>query len=362
MAELASSMPGSPLSPIAQAALDFADVDITYSIRGRERQVIRGLSLHVGRAEAYGLVGESGCGKSTAALAAVRYLPKNGQVTKGRITVSGRDLSTIGESDLRALRRSDVAMVYQDPGRALNPSIRIGPQMEEVFEFSGEPRDHWRPRSLEMLGKVRISDPMRVMERYPHQLSGGMQQRVCIAMALARNPGLLILDEPTTGLDVTVEAEVLDLIEKLRGEVSKLMGMALHDVRVNIAEIRKPELDALLVAEGIAQQLERRVQFRRAMRRAVTNTMRIGAEGIKVRVSGRLNGAEIARSEQYREGRVPLHTLRADIDYGLAEARTTYGVIGVKVWVFRGEVREGAGAGAEQPAAEAAETPRPPQQ
>ena len=148
-------------------------------------------------------------------------------------------------------------------------------------------------------------------------------------------------------------------IEKLRGEVAKLLGMPLHDVRLNIAEIRKPELDALLVAEGIAQQLERRVQFRRAMRRAVTNTMRIGAEGIKVRVSGRLNGAEIARSEWYREGRVPLHTFRADIDYGLAEARTTYGVIGVKVWVFRGEVREGA---AEQTTnAEPAEAGRPQQ-
>jgi small subunit ribosomal protein S3 len=146
-------------------------------------------------------------------------------------------------------------------------------------------------------------------------------------------------------------------IEKLRGDVAKLLKMPLHDVRLNISEIRKPELDALLVAEGIAQQLERRVQFRRAMRRAVTNTMRIGAEGIKVRVSGRLNGAEIARSEWYREGRVPLHTFRADIDYGLAEARTTYGVIGVKVWVFRGEVREGA---AEQTTtAEPSEAPRP---
>ena len=142
-------------------------------------------------------------------------------------------------------------------------------------------------------------------------------------------------------------------IEKLRGEVAKLLGMALPDVRINISEIRKPELDAQLVAEGIAQQLERRVQFRRAMRRAVTNTMRIGAEGIKVRVSGRLNGAEIARSEWYREGRVPLHTLRADIDYGLAEANTTYGVIGVKVWVFRGEVFESAEA-----AQEPAEAPR----
>jgi small subunit ribosomal protein S3 len=127
-------------------------------------------------------------------------------------------------------------------------------------------------------------------------------------------------------------------IEKLRGQVSKMMKMPGGDVRINIAEIRKPELDALLVAEGIAQQLERRVMFRRAMKRAVTNTMRIGALGIKVRVAGRLNGAEIARTEQYREGRIPLHTLRADIDYGLAEARTNYGVIGVKVWIFKGEV------------------------
>jgi small subunit ribosomal protein S3 len=138
-------------------------------------------------------------------------------------------------------------------------------------------------------------------------------------------------------------------IEKLRAEVAALLGMLLQDVRLNIAEIRKPELDAKLVAEGIAQQLERRVQFRRAMRRAVTNTMRVGAEGIKVKVSGRLNGAEIARSEWYREGRVPLHTLRADIDYGLAESKTTYGIIGVKVWVFRGEVFESAeAAGQEQ--------------
>jgi small subunit ribosomal protein S3 len=127
-------------------------------------------------------------------------------------------------------------------------------------------------------------------------------------------------------------------IEKLRGQVAKMMDMPVIGVRINISEIRKPELDALLVAEGIAQQLERRVMFRRAMKRAVTNTMRIGALGIKVRVSGRLNGAEIARTEWYREGRIPLHTFRADIDYGLAEARTTYGVIGVKVWIFKGEI------------------------
>ncbi|WP_405240283.1 30S ribosomal protein S3 [Lentisalinibacter orientalis] len=127
-------------------------------------------------------------------------------------------------------------------------------------------------------------------------------------------------------------------IEKLRSQVAQMVGMPLGDVRINISEIRKPEMDAQLVAEGIAQQLERRVMFRRAMKRAVTNTMRVGAEGVKVKVGGRLNGAEIARSEWYREGRVPLHTLRAEIDYGLAEAKTTYGVIGVKVWIFKGEI------------------------
>ena len=124
-------------------------------------------------------------------------------------------------------------------------------------------------------------------------------------------------------------------IEKLRKKVMKLTK---SDVVINIVEIRKPELDAQLVAESIAQQLERRVAFRRAMKRAVGNAMRLGALGIKVNVAGRLNGAEIARSEWYREGRVPLHTLRADVDYGFAEAKTTYGIIGIKVWVYRGEI------------------------
>ena len=127
-------------------------------------------------------------------------------------------------------------------------------------------------------------------------------------------------------------------IEKLRIEVAQLVSVHINNVNINIEEIRKPELDAQLVAEGIASQLERRVMFRRAMRRSVTNAMRIGAEGIKINVSGRLNGAEIARNEWYREGRVPLHTLRADVDYGFAEALTTYGILGIKVWIYKGEV------------------------
>ena len=124
-------------------------------------------------------------------------------------------------------------------------------------------------------------------------------------------------------------------VDKLRKELSKRMGVPVH---INIEEIRKPELDAVLVAQNVAQQLERRVQFRRAMRRVIQHALRLGAEGIKVRVAGRLGGAEIARSEVYHEGRVPLHTLRADIDYATFEAETTYGILGIKVWIFKGEV------------------------
>ncbi len=124
-------------------------------------------------------------------------------------------------------------------------------------------------------------------------------------------------------------------IEVLRGELQKRMGVPVH---VNIEEIRKPEIDAQLIADNIAQQLEKRIMFRRAMKRAMQNAMRLGAQGIKIMSSGRLNGIEIARTEWYREGRVPLHTLRADIDYGTSEAKTTYGIIGIKVWIFKGEL------------------------
>lgn len=141
-------------------------------------------------------------------------------------------------------------------------------------------------------------------------------------------------------------------VEALRKQVATMMGVPVH---INIEEIRKPELDAQLVAESVSQQIERRIMFRRAMKRAVANTMRLGGQGIKIRVGGRLNNSEIARSEWYREGRVPLHTLRADIDYGFSEANTTSGVIGVKVWIFKGEVfgrqEEEAEAGAEPAAA-----------
>src|ERR1700740_3532968 len=146
-------------------------------------------------------------------------------------------------------------------------------------------------------------------------------------------------------------------IETLRGDLRKMMG---GDVGLNIEEIRKPEIDAQLISDSIGQQLEKRIMFRRAMKRAIQNAMRLGAQGIKIMCAGRLNGIEIARTEGYREGRVPLHTLRADIDYGLAEARTTYGGIGIKVWVFQGEVMAHNGEPASVPAAAPEAPKRPP--
>lgn len=172
---------------------------------------------------------------------------------------------------------------------------------------------------------------LRVREFLKKKLSGASVSRIQIERP-ARNAHITI-QTARPGMVIGKKGED---IEQLRREVTAMMGIP--DVRINIEEIRKPELDAQLVAESIAQQIERRIMYRRAMKRAVTNTMRLGAQGIRVNVAGRLNGAEIARSEWYREGRVPLHTLRADIDYGFTEANTPSGQVGVKVWVFKGEV------------------------
>jgi small subunit ribosomal protein S3 len=184
---------------------------------------------------------------------------------------------------------------------------------------------------------------------YGDNLAKDMEVRAFLLKKLAQaSVSRVQIDRPAKSARVTIHTARPGIvigkkgedIEKLRQEVSKIMGLKPDSVHISVEEIRKPELDAKLIAESVAQQLERRIMFRRAMKRAVTNAMRLGAGGIKIQVGGRLNGAEIARSEWYREGRVPLHTLRAMVDYATAEARTNYGVIGVKVWVFNGEVFE----------------------
>jgi peptide/nickel transport system ATP-binding protein len=257
MSTVSEAPGGAGTATTARDALTVQNVDVSYRVRGRDLLVLRDVSFRVGRGESFGLVGESGCGKSTMALAVVRYLAGNGRVSTGEIAIDGRNVLAMDGGELRKLRASTVSMVYQEPGRALNPTIRVGRQVAEVFEIAGVPRPQALERAQEMLDKVRIADSGSVMRRYPHQLSGGMLQRVVIAMALAAEPSLLILDEPTTALDATVEAEVLDLITALRNE----FGTSLLFISHNLGVIAKmcDRVGVLyageLVEEGPAREL-----------------------------------------------------------------------------------------------------------
>ena len=240
-------------------AIQLQDLEIAYRVRGVDRRVLRGVSFEIGQGESYGLVGESGCGKTTAAFAIMRYLPRNAKTLNGSIRLNGEDMLGMSGAHVRRLHATTLSMVYQNPASALNPSIRVGPQLAEVFQLMGVEKEEALHKSEAMLHKVQISDPTRVMRRYPHQLSGGMQQRVVIAMALAKNPTLLILDEPTTGLDATVEAEVLDLIAALRQE----FGTSVLFISHNLAVIAKmcERVGVLyagrLVEQGAAQEVFR---------------------------------------------------------------------------------------------------------
>jgi peptide/nickel transport system ATP-binding protein len=197
--------------------LDVCDLRIAYATRAGEAVVVPGVSFALHAGEALGLVGESGCGKSTVALSIVRYLGRAGRIAGGRIRFEGRELTTLDEAGLRAIRGRRIAMVYQDPMASLNPVMTVGRQlMEAPMTHEGVSASAARDRALAMLAEVKLADPEAVMDRYPHQLSGGQQQRIVIAMALITGPALLIMDEPTTGLDVTVEAAVLDLVRELR--------------------------------------------------------------------------------------------------------------------------------------------------
>jgi peptide/nickel transport system ATP-binding protein len=213
------------------AAVELRDLEVSFHRRGRDLPVLRGVSLRIAAGEAYGLVGESGCGKTTLAMAVLRYLASNGTVDRGDIFVDGRDVNTLSNDELRKWRGEAVAMVYQDPATALSPTMRIGAQVAEVYRYhQGLSKVQARERARESLRKVALPDPDATLRRYPFELSGGQQQRVVIAMALAADPRLLILDEPTTGLDATVEAEILDLIEELRGRIHAAILLITHNL------------------------------------------------------------------------------------------------------------------------------------
>ncbi|HZD22291.1 MAG TPA: ABC transporter ATP-binding protein [Acidimicrobiia bacterium] len=215
--------------------LEVENLAIQYRIGTEWKTAVRDINFSIGAGESYGLVGESGCGKSTIAMAIMHYLPRNGRVSEGSIRLKGREFTELSRRELRQARINDISMVYQDPATALNPSLRVGTQVADVFELMGVPGSEHRNRVIDILRKVQIAEPARVAARYPHQLSGGMLQRVVIAMAIASEPSLLVLDEPTTGLDATVEAEVLDLVSGLRKEI----GTSVLFISHSLAVIRK---------------------------------------------------------------------------------------------------------------------------
>ena len=213
--------------------LEVRDLAISYETRKGDVQAVRNVSFEIKRGEAHGIVGESGCGKSTIAFGIVNFLGSNGKIVDGSILFQGQELRGRSESDLRRLRGDQIAMVYQDPMSALNPSMRIGDQMNEVLiVHRGMKKKDANQKCVEMLRRVYMPDPEAVMERYPHQLSGGQQQRVVIAVSLLNNPALLIMDEPTTALDVTVEAAVLDLIRDLRRDFDTAIMYISHNLGV----------------------------------------------------------------------------------------------------------------------------------
>ncbi|MCA9970997.1 MAG: ATP-binding cassette domain-containing protein, partial [Anaerolineales bacterium] len=213
--------------------LKLDNLAVAYKVRGGEIEAVQNVSFEIHRGESFGVVGESGCGKSTVAWAIVNFLGANGYVKRGRILFQGQDLVGKSGEELRQLRGDQIAMVYQDPMQALNPSMRLGEQMKEVLTVHRSMKDaEAADRCVAMLERVYMPDAANVMRRYPHQISGGQQQRVVIAMALLNNPALLIMDEPTTALDVTVEAAVLDLIAELRRDFDTAIMYITHNLGV----------------------------------------------------------------------------------------------------------------------------------
>jgi peptide/nickel transport system ATP-binding protein len=220
-------------APTDTQVLKIEDLAISYAIRKGEVRAVRNVSFEVNRGETFGLVGESGCGKSTVAYGIVNFLGRNGSIVGGSILFQGGELRGRSEEELRQLRGNRISMVYQDPMAALNPTLRIGEQLSEVLIVHRKlGKDEAHAKCIKMLRRVYMPDPESVMMRYPHQLSGGQQQRVVIAMALLNDPALLIMDEPTTALDVTVEAAVLDLIDELRRESDSATLYITHNLGV----------------------------------------------------------------------------------------------------------------------------------
>jgi peptide/nickel transport system ATP-binding protein len=248
----------SVMAPAGTATVTIRNLTVAYRRRSRLLRVLDDISLEIRAGEAYGLVGESGCGKTTVALSVMRYLADNAVVQQGEIEFAGHNVLTLRERELQALRGDRMAMVYQEPASALNPSIRVGRQIAEIYrQHRAMNAADAMAAAAEMLSTVQISDRDRVLRRYPHELSGGQQQRVMLAMALATDPDLLVLDEPTTGLDATVEAEVLDLVEQLRDRFHAAILFVSHNLGIvsRMCERMGVLYAGRLIEQGPAQEL-----------------------------------------------------------------------------------------------------------
>jgi ABC-type dipeptide/oligopeptide/nickel transport system ATPase component len=239
--------------------LDVQHLTVTFDRPGTPQTVVDDLSLTIAAGETLGLVGESGSGKSVTALAILRLLQPPGRVTYGRVLFEGRDLLRLSEAEMRPVRGGRISLIFQEPMTALNPTMRVGDQIAEALTAHGVGKGDARRRTIELLEAVRLSDPRRRARDYPHQLSGGMRQRVMIAIALACRPPLVIADEPTTALDVTIQAQVLDMLRELKEQFNLALLLITHDFGViaemadRVAIVRAGQL----VEEGPIRQILR---------------------------------------------------------------------------------------------------------
>lgn len=254
--------------------LEVKNLKTVFKSRGQEVNAVRGVSLTVGEGEIVGLVGESGSGKSVTMKAILGILPENAEVSSDCMKLNGKELSGLSEDEYRRLRGKEMTMIFQDPMTALNPLIKIGKQLSEVIRrHSGLSKKAANERALEMLAKVGIPMPEQRMNQYPHEFSGGMRQRVLIAMALACEPGLLIADEPTTALDVTIQAQILDLLKELEGEYRTSIVLITHDMGVVATVCSKIAImyGGLIMESGTAEEIfyEPKHPYTKALLRAI---------------------------------------------------------------------------------------------
>ncbi|QUO31196.1 ABC transporter ATP-binding protein [Faecalicatena sp. Marseille-Q4148] len=243
---------------MSKNVLEINNLKTVFKSRGQEVQAVRGVSFSVGEGEIVGLVGESGSGKSVTMKAVLGILPENAEISSDSLMLNGVDLSKLSEDEYRKMRGKDMTMIFQDPMTALNPLVKVGKQLEEVIlRHSNCSKAEAKKKAVEMLDKVGIPTPEQRVKQYPHEFSGGMRQRVLIAMALACEPKLLIADEPTTALDVTIQAQILDLLKELEGEYHTSIVLITHDMGVVATVCSKIAImyGGLIMEAGTAEEI-----------------------------------------------------------------------------------------------------------